>query len=116
MYLSVEDRKRANPYVDHVMSAEWDQYYYEKESSSAVQTKEKDVEKVGTASEEGTHIKSTVDIASKITKDNAKTIQDEKNVLIEVSTAATDRGLEFVIDIEKEYGVSETMGDGPSKP
>ena len=40
-----------------------------KESDSAVQPKEKDVEKVRTASEEGTLIKPTVEKATEITKD-----------------------------------------------
>ena len=74
MYLAVEDRKSANPYVGHVMSADWDLYFYEKESSSTVQPKEMDVEKVGAASEEGTLIMSTVGKDTKITKDDAKTI------------------------------------------
>ena len=56
------------------MSAEWDPYFYEKESISDVQPKEKDVEKVGAASEEGTLIKSTVGKDTEITKNNVKTI------------------------------------------
>ena len=60
MYLGVEDRKSANPYVGHVMSADWDPYYYEKDSNSAMQPKEMDVENIGAASEEGTFIKFTV--------------------------------------------------------
>ena len=35
---------------------------------------------------------------------------------MEVPTAASGRGLRDVIDIKKEYGSSETMGDEPSKP
>ena len=53
--------------------------------------KEKDVKKVGAASEEGILIKSTVGKESEITKNDAKTIQDEKDVLIEVSKAATEK-------------------------
>ena len=60
MYLAVEDQKSANPYVCHVMSADWDPYFYEKESRSAGQPKEKDMQKVGAASEKGTLIKSIV--------------------------------------------------------
>ena len=69
------------------------------------------VEEVGANSEEGTLIKSTVKRATEISKDYAKTIQDEENVLIKVPTAASDRGL----DIKKEYGVSEAMGEALSK-
>ena len=47
MYLAVEDRKSANPYVGHVMSAGWDPNYNVRESGSAVQPKENDVEKNG---------------------------------------------------------------------
>ena len=61
MYLEVEDRKNANPFVGHVLSAECNPYYYVKEPSSAVQPKEKDVEKVGAALGEGTCIKFTVE-------------------------------------------------------
>ena len=53
---------------------------------------------------------------TEISKDDAKTIQDEKNVLMEVPTSASERGLEIVIDIKKECGLSETMGEAPSKP
>ena len=35
---------------------------------------------------------------------------------MEVPTAASKRGLEVVIDLKKEYGLSETMGEAPSKP
>ena len=76
MYVAVEDRKSANPFVGHVLSDEWNPYYYVMESSSTVQPKEKDVEKVGTASEEGTLIMFTVKEASEIIKDDAKTIQE----------------------------------------
>ena len=54
MYFAFEDRKIANPFVGHVLSNEWSSQYYVKESSSAVQPKEKDVEKVGKASKKGT--------------------------------------------------------------
>ena len=61
------------------------------EEWNVVQPKEKDVKKVGTASEEDTLIKSTVEKATEVTKDNAKTIQDEKVVLMEVPNAATEK-------------------------
>ena len=64
-----------------------------------MQIKKKDAEKVGAVSEEGIIIKSTVDMGSKITMDDAKTIQDEEDNQIEVFTASTDRGLRVVIDI-----------------
>ena len=116
MYLAVEDRKSVNLLVGYVMSAEWDPYYYEKESGFVVQPKEKDVKKVGIASEKGTHIKSTVEKATEITKDDANTIQDEKDVLMEVSNAATEKELkEVVIDIKKEYCISKSIKDSPSK-
>ena len=51
MYLAVEDRKSANPFVSHVLNDEWNPYYHEMESGSAVWPKEKDVKKVRTASE-----------------------------------------------------------------
>ena len=73
------------------MSAEYDPYFSEKESMSAMQPKEKDVEKIGSASEEGTLIKSAVDIASNVTKDDAKTIQDEKDALMEIPQASTEK-------------------------
>ena len=41
MYLAVDDRKSANPYVGHVMSLEWDLYFYEKESFSYLQPKKR---------------------------------------------------------------------------
>ena len=111
MYLTVQDRKSANPCVGHVMSAEWNPYFYEKESFSAVQPKEKDMEKVGAASEEGTPIKSTVGKDTEISKDYAKTIQDEKDVLMEFPKVATDKELkEEVVDIYKEYSVVEKVG------
>ena len=63
----------------------------EKESISAVQPKEKDAEKVGSASEEGTLIKYTVGKATEIIKDDAKTIKNENNFLMEVPKAATEK-------------------------
>ena len=45
---------------------------------------------------------------TEISKDDAKNIEDENDVLMEVPTAASERGLEVVIDTEKEYGVFET--------
>ena len=35
---------------------------------------------------------------------------------MEVPLAASERGLEVLIDIKKEYGLSDTMGEAPSKP
>ena len=52
MYFAVGDRKIANPFVGHVLSKEWNSYYFEKESGSAVQPKEKDAEKVRIVAEE----------------------------------------------------------------
>ena len=49
------------------------------------------MEKVRTVSKESTLIKSTVDKASKITKDDAKTIQDKKDVQMEDPNAATEK-------------------------
>ena len=80
-----------------------------------MQPKAKDVEKVGAASEEGKPIESIVEKVTEISKDDAKTIQDEKDVLMEVPTAASGRGLEVVIDLKKEHGLSETMREAPSK-
>ena len=77
MYLAIEEKKSATLFVDHVLSDEWNPYCYVKESGSAVQPKENDVGKVGAASEEGALIKSTVEKAAEITKDNSKTIQDD---------------------------------------
>ena len=91
MNLAVQDRKSTNPYVGYVMSVQWDPYFYEKESIPAVQPKEKDVEKVGAASEEGTCIKSTVEKATEITMDDANTIQDEKDVLMQFPKAAMEK-------------------------
>ena len=87
----VEDRKSANSFVDHVLSDNLNPYYYEKGSSSAVQPKEKDVEKVGTVSEEGTLIKFNVEKAPNITKYDAETIQDEEDVQMEVPNVATEK-------------------------
>ena len=56
MYLAVDKRKEENQYVGHVMSADWYPHFYKKESSSAMQPKEKDVEKVVAASEQYTLI------------------------------------------------------------
>ena len=84
------------------MSADWHPSFYGMESSSAVQPKEKDVEKVGSASNEGTLIKLTVGKDTESIKDDAKTIQDKKDVLIEVSKAATEKELKGVIlDIKR---------------
>ena len=117
MYLAVDDTKSVNPFVGHVLSDEWNPYHYEKESGSLNQPKEKDLEKSGTVSEEGTLIKSTVEKAAEITKDDVKAIQDKKDVQIEVPNAATEKELkEVVVDIEKEYDVSESMGEVPLKP
>ena len=74
------------------------------------------VEKVGVASKEGKPIESIVEKYSEISKDDAKTIQDEKNVSMEVPTAASERGLNVVIDSKNDYGVSELMREAPSKP
>ena len=68
-----------------MLSDEWNSYYYEKESGSAVQSKEKNVEKVGTCFEWCTFI------ATEITKDDVKNIQDEKDVQMEVPNAATEK-------------------------
>ena len=35
---------------------------------------------------------------------------------MEVSTAASERGLEVVIDLKKKYGFSEAMGEASLKP
>ena len=88
MYLAVEDRKSENPYVGHVLSDKLNTYHYVKEAGSAKQLKEKDVKKVGTASEEGTLIKSTVEKATEISKDDSKTIQNEKDAQKEAPNAA----------------------------
>ena len=115
MYLAVEDRKSANLFVGHVLSDEWNPYHYVKKSAN--KSKEKDVEKVGKASEEGTLIKSTVDKATKIAKDDAKTIQDEKDIQMEASIAATEKELkDILVNIENEYNASESMEEAPLKP
>ena len=84
MYLAVKDSKSANPFEGHVLSDEWHPYHYEKELGFAIQPKEKDEEKVGTVSEEGTLIKCTVEKTSEIANDYAKTIQNERDVQTEV--------------------------------
>ena len=88
-----------------------------KETSLCCSAQKKDVEKVGIASEEGILIKSTVEEAAEITNDDAKTIQIEKDVQMEVPNAANEKELkEVVLDIEKEYGDSESMGEVSLKP
>ena len=87
-----------------------------KRNHLSMQPKENDVEKVGAASEEGKPIKSIVEKDTKISKDDAKTIQDEKNVLIKFLTAASERRLEEKFDLKKECGLSETMREAPTKP
>ena len=67
------------------------------------------VEKFEAASEEGTIIESIVEKDTEISKDDAKTVQDEKDVQMKVPTTALERGLEVVIDIEKECAISETI-------
>ena len=84
MYLAVEHRKSANPFVGHVLCNEWNPYHYVKKSGLANNFKDMDVKKVGTVSNKDTHIKSTVEMASKITNDDTKTIQNEKDVQMEV--------------------------------
>ena len=91
IYLAVEDRKSANPFVGHVLSDKLIPYHDTKKLGSAVQLKEKDVEKVGTASEESTLIKSTVEKAAEITNNDSKTIQKEMGVQMEVPNAATEK-------------------------
>ena len=44
IHLAIKVKKSANPIVGHVISDEWDPYGYKKESCSANQPKEKDVE------------------------------------------------------------------------
>ena len=103
MYLAVEERKSANPFVGHVPSDEWNPYHCVKESGSDNQPKKKDVEKVGRVSEEGTLIKSTVEKAAKIAKDDAETIKDEKDIQMKVPKAAIEKELKEVVDdIDKE--------------
>ena len=74
------------------MSDEWNTYHYVKESGSAVQPKEKNVETVEAASEEGTLIKSTVEKGTKISNDDTKTIKDERDIQMDVSNVATEKG------------------------
>ena len=45
MYLALKGRKSANPFVGPVLSNEWNPYHFVKESGSANNPKEKDVEK-----------------------------------------------------------------------
>ena len=48
MYLAVEDRQGANPFLGCLLSDEWSPYHYVKKLGSANQPKEKNMEKVGT--------------------------------------------------------------------
>ena len=73
-----------------MLSDEWNPYHYVKEASSVNQPKEKDVEKVGIVSEKGTLIKSSVENATAITKDDAKTIQDEKEIQMKAPNARVE--------------------------
>ena len=71
---------------------------------------------IKTVSKESTLIKSTVGKALKITKDDAKTIQDEKDNQMVAPNTATEKELkEIVVDIEKKYDVYEEMGEAPLK-
>ena len=90
MYLAVEDRKSANPFIGHVLSDEWNPYHYVKESGSAVLPKEKDVEKVGTLLKR-VHSSSPLWKTTEITKDDAKTIKDEKDIQMEVPNIANEK-------------------------
>ena len=54
------------------------------------------MERDGTGSKKGTLIKPTVEKATEFTKDNAKTIQDEKDVQMEVLNAATGKNLKML--------------------
>ena len=69
------------------------------------------VVKIGAASEEGKPIKSIVEKDTKLLMDDAITIQDEVDVLIGVPTVASEKGLEFVIGLKREYVVSQMMGE-----
>ena len=81
-----------------------------------VDTKKKySMVKVGAAYEDGKPIEFIVEKDTKISMDDAKTIQDEQDVLMGVPTAASEIVLEVVIVIKKEYGLSETMGEASSK-
>ena len=91
MNLAVEDWKSATVFVGHVMTDELNSHHYVNESGSAVQPKEKDVEKVETASKEDTLIKSTVEKPAEITMDDSKTMQNVKDIQIEISYAATEK-------------------------
>ena len=69
------------------------------------------MKKVGAAFEQGKLIKFTLGEDTKITKDDAKTIQDEKVVLIGILKAATEKEVkEEKLDIKKEYSVVEKVG------
>ena len=71
--------------------------------SSANQCKDQDVEKIGTVSKRGKLIKSSVENATEVTKSDAITIKDEKDIQIKVPNAATEKELkELVVDIEKK--------------
>ena len=97
-----------------MLSDEWNPYHYEKELGSANQSKEKDVETFVTASKEGTLIKSTVEKATEITKNDSKTIQDEKDIQIEALNVATEKeSKEVVVYVKKKYDVSKSMGEAP---
>ena len=91
MYLAGEGRKSVNPFVGHVLSDECNPCYYVRESDSDNQPKEKDMEKVGTVSGEGTLIKFSLEKATEITKDDTKTTQHEKDIQMEVPNAATKK-------------------------
>ena len=77
--------------------------------------KEYGVVKVGAASKEDKSIESIVEKDTKLSMDDANTIQDEKDVLMGAPAAASEKGLEYIIDLKKEYVVSEAMGESPSK-
>ena len=52
-----------------------------------------------------------VEKAAEITNDDSKTIQDEKDVQMEVFYAVTEKEWkEVVFDFKKEYNISELMG------
>ena len=52
-------------------------------------------------------IKSTVDKAIETTKDNAKTIQDEKGIRMEDANAATGKEVnEVVVDMKRDYWIN----------
>ena len=74
------------------------------------------MQKVGVASEEGTLIKSILEKKHWNLKGWCQKDQKWENFLNGSNHAASERGLEFVNDIKKEYVVSETMGEAPSNP